>query len=173
MCLYARHHTAVIAKKDLICYKIVNLKDHTEKSVYEYAEDGKIKTINYKLEKLPEPIFRSLFYNFVYKLGETYFCDAFESEVQPHMCQVTQGFHSYQDIKYTGICCADDDNEVILKCIIPRGTKYFYGYTTYCSQTIRIIAWKCKGGRWHKCQDYPSLLSKMLKAIKNIYIHFN
>lgn len=104
----------LIASKNIICYKIV-LKTKEKNKVTAYMNPSHI----YTLEKLNKKIKLNVHqYNLRYHIYE--------------------GYHSiitkdYLKRKYTLI-----DNMVYVKCIIPKGTKYYKNVTEMVSENIII-----------------------------------
>lgn len=134
MCLYTDNYRAKRADRPIECYKTVNLADPVP------------------MHK-PGEVFESLYYGFSYGIGRTY--------TEKDFCPVTwnnlvnNGFHSFKSLDN-----AEEDGHInvtrpgfILKCEIPAGAWYFKGADgcDYCSDSIRVIAWKYPGPEmpWH------------------------
>lgn len=116
MCLITRNSIPIIAKKDIICYKIYLKKEGYLSSPY----FGHIPSVQNFTELESNPTSFDCKY-FIYK-----------------------GFHSFKHLKdakrdtqfypflYT--------NNIIYKCIIPKGSKYyrglFAGSVSYCSESL-------------------------------------
>jgi len=89
-------------------------------------------------------IFVSFFYGFEYKKGKIYQIDSFGVEAYSTMFyEIYQGFHSYNSYEialrqpeFSGF-----HKSKIIKCIIPKGTKYLKNDTEIVSTAIKII--KC------------------------------
>ena len=161
MCLASNQNTAKIAKKDIECYKVVTL--------YTEANEEQLTR-----PTLPEEFF-SKFRYFKYVLGKTYVCDNFEKEV-PRMI-IKYGFHSYADLTEAYYSCAYTPHittdsygrqavkeEVLLKCIIPKGAFYFDGtadtLNQYCSDKIKVVAWKRHWNvKWYQGNSDENLVS--------------
>ena len=95
------HPNALIAKKDIVCYK----------QMYTIGV-GEIR------------IFRSPFFNFEYKFDKLYElekpCELYEDQ-EPGL--IHRGFHSYaklQTARNLNTC-----NRIITQCIIPQGAEYY------------------------------------------------
>lgn len=123
MCLCTTQVTPSVACKDIICYKVVNPANM----------DG---------------VFRSMFQEFRYSLGVKYVEKKFTGIVRAH--NVREGFHSYRTISvaqnHRGYA-----PYVLIKCVIPKGSRYYESYTgaEYCSDTLIPVAWKpLRSGKW-------------------------
>lgn len=148
MCLHAENNKATVAEKDLICFKVTHIV--TEKRICRRERIKGGMLTHYEYVSLEYPEFTSLWYDFTYKYGKTYECDKFKN--RSLLYEITHGFHSWRDSCFNTakMSCIGSNNEVILKCIIPKGTKYYYDRSHYCSQKIRVIGWKRPGERkWH------------------------
>lgn len=113
MCFFIdeKHPNKKIAKKDITCYKILS------------------KSWN------------SYYRNFKYELDTIYECPSslFIEKSGPSDI-ITLGFHSYSNKKEAiGVC--GDRFAIIVKCIIPKGTEYYYNskYKEYVSNKIKVI----------------------------------
>lgn len=123
MCLATNQTEPLVAKKDITCYKVV----YPAK-----AGDG---------------VFHSEFRNFEYSLGTRYAEKEFPGTVAVHA--VHKGFHSYRTIEVARI--RESAPLVLLKCVIPKGSRYYESYTRdqYCSDTLIPVAWKpLWKGKW-------------------------
>lgn len=164
MCLNSKDKECKVAKETITCYKVVM-----------------------KVERDGMPALVSTIYDFLYKIGESY--EIGEGEYFPlkgHPCTnfgakgkekgysttLNHGFHSYKRLKDAKDSCTyncayaplplDWRNflgEVILKCEIPKGARYWTGnqrwyddkYAEYCSDQIRVVAWKLRDEKtWRK-----------------------
>lgn len=131
----------ITPKKDIVCYKV--LKVYNDKS----------------------SVFVSEFQSFHYELGHTYSTNKNKPkivETVPTLCRwkiVIEGdaFHSFKTVmgakgyckKYGYSSSVNDYNYVIVKCVIPKESKYIYegdydnswgtGYKSYASQMIKPI----------------------------------
>lgn len=125
MCLFTRLGEACTAEKDITCYKVVYPGDRW---------------------KLPANVFKSVVMDFQYKVGETYDEPEFRSTsaLDVNTCSrlVFKGFHSYRKLSEATLWAMKWT--IILKCVIPAGSRYFYDpdKTQYCSDKLRIVAWR-------------------------------
>lgn len=134
MCLYTQQKTAEIAQKNITVYKTVYITEQ------------------------PELIISSALRFFKYKIGLSYkesrWNDSSKSLLIPSLLRmVNYGFHSY--VKYWDAFRICGTNKAVLKCVIPKGTKYFLGEDgtgdkNYCSEELRVVAYKLNGlGDWY------------------------
>lgn len=148
MCLYTQQTDAKKAKAPIICYKTARLVTDTETYNMHTAhpvEDADCSML--------DPVLRSMYYRFQYRLNQPYRCKDFKTSVNNF---VNEGFHSYKNEAYAQKEC-DTRDEVVLKCRIPRGAKYFEGDSPssprqYCSDRIEILGWRYRNeepGKWH------------------------
>jgi len=129
-----------IAEKDIVCYKVVDIKIFSDKEVI-----------------------KGMWHEFIYKLHKTY------EEPKPfkrgcNKIEIETGFHSYADIKNTIYYVKNSYvvNEyydpkliktqqaktniflstVIVKCVIPKGAEYYYNerQQEYVSNKIRLVS---------------------------------
>lgn len=124
MCLDIKNRFTypVQAEEDIICYKVV---------LGPYF-DNKNK-VN----------FRSVYYNFEYKLNGIYREPTFV--YYPIIPKIFKGFHSYKELSTAEIVESNCSNIVsILKCKIPKNASYYESKDgdQYCSNKIEILAWK-------------------------------
>lgn len=122
MCLHSNQSKPFTAEKDITCYKIVNPANM----------DG---------------AFRSEFREFKYYLGDKYVEKDFPGTV--YSCTVHKGFHSYRTIAVAQFHASTP--YVLIKCVIPKGSRYYESYTKeeYCSDTLIPVAWKpLRSGKW-------------------------
>ena len=118
MCLKSKAFYPKKAKEDIVCYKRL------------------------LLPSIPSPkdndCFISPFYAFVWKLGEEYTAEKatsikYEANYYGNWCKIENGyFHTFVHYKD----CDDITNgltDVIVKCIIPKGTYYYEGVINYSS----------------------------------------
>lgn len=125
--------------------------------------------------------FRSSFYGFEYELGVLYSLKETDDFILNNplvggMLYVNVGFHSFATLAQAKEDCLEYDKEyiksfltlqylpnsyteVILKCEIPEGAKYWTGnkdidhknFMEYCSNKIKVVGWKFKGEKnWRK-----------------------
>lgn len=120
MCLYITDREIQIAKKDIICYKIL-IKER-KKWIYRIFHKS---------------TYRAPFYiHHTYQLKELN--DLGRSLIVYTDCEVHSGFHSFVDIQ-DAKCKLDEWSETqrgwtIVKCIIPKGAEFVKG-TIYKSPT--------------------------------------
>lgn len=148
MCLYTKQHKPDVAKKTIICYKAVRYQKVKDAVTYFFSE----------------------FYGFCYEIGKEYIVkkgkeisfpddESYLPKEKNH--SILYGFHSYARLK-DAIGTIDYSNyEVILKCEIPAGAKYWTGnidmyeegdrnYKEYCSERIKVVAWRYKkDSKWN------------------------
>ena len=141
MCLYPTTNSAKVADHDIICYKVVQV-DIGDKMMHSNHD-----------------------WNHVYELDKTYRENRFNKKLRYEITYLTYGFHSYMKvsraqrnaIKLNGCSWASSDGRhVIIKCIIPKGARYYEGSSgetamigEYCSNRIKVVAWRTMYGRWH------------------------
>lgn len=121
MCLRTTQRRADTAKNKIVCYKVARLLDE-------------------------KPTFVSMFMNFRYKSGgmprreKNFRCISRNSAVY-------HGFHSYTAMRHAYRMANWYD--VILKCEIPPGSRYYTSADgcEYCSNRIKVIAWRRKDKR--------------------------
>lgn len=151
MCMITKQTEPEVAKKAIRCYKTV----HT-------AFDG---------HGCPR-YFMSPYYRFYYSPGQTYNTSEWEKRTsfstkhepvhENGDVVISYGFHSFGRVKDALNEIVDKSTEVVLMCEIPEGARYFTGnryyfnnsdpnYREYCSEQIKVIAWKRKGDgeTWH------------------------
>ncbi len=124
MCLYTTQKRAGYTDKPIVCYKVV----------------CKYTSIS---------VFISMYRGFEYELGKlrkekSFKCMPRESGA------VYYGFHSYRTIKEASSWASSMD--VILKCEIPAGSRFYKSVTNteYCSNRIKVLAWRrMKETKWH------------------------
>lgn len=155
MCLYTQQTDAKEAKAPIICYKIARL-------ITEPASLGCT---------LRDPVLRSLYYEFSYRLNRLYRCNDFKTSVKDF---VYEGFHSYKNEVRAQMEC-DPQDEVVLKCRIPRGAMYFEGDNPhqYCSDRIEILGWRYgieKPGKWHfKGGNALQTKRSLMDVLRNLF----
>lgn len=120
MCFYAytkEQATAKRATEDIVCYKTLYIIENNN-------------------------IFKSVVKGFIYRLGTTY-KEWFiklkrdnKGEYYNGNCWYgNRGFHSFIE----PLNWVMEKNEVMIKCIIPKGTKYYTNKSEYFSSRIKII----------------------------------
>lgn len=119
MCLIIRKNAkAKTAKKDIVCYKVL------------------VKWINPFLTREFIEIFETPFFKMPVHIGDEYgdvnlktsICNVFPREEWG----VDDGYHSLETFEdaadyVSRLMCCNRQNYVIVKCIIPKGTKYYQG----------------------------------------------
>lgn len=117
MCLITNNLHKYIAEKDIVCYKIVNLRDN--------------KIISY-------------WYDFIYELNKKYTIPVLQPIFRKNgNIRIEKGFHSYRNLyiaKY--YICYDMFNllpEIIVKCIVPKGSEYYINSKEMVSNQIIIV----------------------------------
>lgn len=141
MCLTKKYKTECkTAKADIVCYKVV----YKPSSVMKSLILGK---------RLTDFHFISLYENYFYSLGFRYIEPSFDPNAGE---TVTKGFHSYvkEEVAHAvfmTIVPNMPENIVMLRCTIPAGAKYYEGVDgDYCSNMIRIDAWKGVHTLWNE-----------------------
>lgn len=138
MCLETGMKYAAITDKDIICYKCVNPGEINGLHLHEFGS------------------FYSFYYHFTYEVGKEYeekkFKNRPEKDIFGRRRFVNNGFHSFKYLRDARIECSS--YSIILKCVIPAGSRYFYGiynflYNTYCSDKLKIVAWRTRDGKWN------------------------
>ena len=103
-----------IAKKDIVCWK--------------FFERGKT-------------VLRSFYYNSIYRIGETYTTKRFTH--CPYTDAIEKGRHSYSSLRLAELSANrfSNMNTVMVKCVIPKSTKYYYNGKDqeYVSLAIKLI----------------------------------
>lgn len=120
MCLITNNTRKYIAEKDIVCYKIVNIKG--------------TEIISY-------------WFGFPYELGRKYITQALQPIfIKNGDIRIKEGFHSYRnlDIAKDYIHCAMFNllPEIIVKCIVPKNSEYYISSKEMVSNQI-IIVEKC------------------------------
>ena len=117
MCLLTNNLHKYIAEKDIVCYKIVNLRDN--------------KIISY-------------WYDFIYELNRKYTTQV----LQPIFTKkgniyIEKGFHSYRNLgiakDYIYYDMFNLLPEIIVKCIVPKGSEYYINNKEMVSNQIIIV----------------------------------
>lgn len=134
----------VVPDKPVTCYKAMRPIDY----------GSAVKASDYK--------FRSEYMGYIYTLGEDYSlrgsADFPEANLDGLRMRVDEGFHSYARLEDAYCYCVYENMSnqrlgikplVLVECEIPAGARYWVGdeggYSGYCSDRIRILAWK----PWH------------------------
>lgn len=105
MCLITDWKTPHIAEEDIICYK-----------VYEDSWNG------YASPYIGSPI---------PKFNKITHVDCFQEKIVKNQCH--HGFHSFKNRKDNRFIPDIICNTRVFECIIPKGTKYYEGHTTFSS----------------------------------------
>lgn len=126
MCLYTKSSYSIVAKKDILCYKLLVLKDDKYISPYMGLE-YKINAFNYPLDLCENIRFFRLY-------SDSYFFE------------VDKGFlHSYtfngaksSNIFYDIVCAPN--TFYLFECYIPKGSKYFISHNKeqICSDKLFV-----------------------------------
>ena len=113
-----------IATRDIVVYKCVTRRYR-------------------RMDVQPGRYYAKVYTSFAYQLGYHYYQTghslkkmfSFKKEsFWPHRIEVNRGLHSFKrkpDIFGDGV--------VTLRCIIPKGAKYFVGHEDYCSSQLIIV----------------------------------
>ena len=114
MCLVT-NNPEQIAKEDITCYKVV------------FLEDNKLLSFYYGFEYI---------LNNLYTTGILYIRDIIE---EVYIC-IERAFHSYTSLDYAMkfLQAYEINNAVIVKCIIPKGAKFYQDYECFASNQIII-----------------------------------
>lgn len=116
MCLIT-NNSEQIAKEDITCYKVVSLKDKKLLSFY------------YDFEYILNNLYKTTI-TFIHCQAEGYIC-------------IEEAFHSYKSLRrameilYARLIY--NDNNVVVKCIIPKGAKYYQNNQCFASNQLIII----------------------------------
>lgn len=136
MCLYLKENKKpFIANEDIVCYKVVFKGANQYRSPYTCTL--------YKLNTIMNDSVRITKQKTQYYNGETtWSISAGGFHVYPTLNEAkTHIFKEYEILKEKGK--AELYNFTILKCIIPKDTKYyigtFSGMKSYCSKSLKII----------------------------------
>ena len=117
MCLLTNQINPNIADKSIVCYKIFYIKNNTLRSYY--------KHFLYKLDKL-------------YKSNLVKEKATFETESFNFMINV--GIHSFTNtFQPEEIISHSDDKSVLVECIIPQGSEYYFGIFPTYPNKMRLI----------------------------------
>ena len=117
MCLLTNNTHKYIAEKDIVCYKIVYLRDN--------------KIISY-------------WYDFIYELNRKYTTQVLQPifTKKGNIC-IEKGFHSYRNLgiakDYIYYDMFNLLPEIIVKCIVPKGSEYYINNKEMVSNQIIIV----------------------------------
>lgn len=117
MCLITNNTRKYIAEKDIVCYKIVNIRD--------------TEIISY-------------WYGFPYELNKKYTIQVLRPIFMKNDdIRIEEGFHSYRnlDIAKGYVYCSMLNllPEIIVKCIVPKGSEYYISSDEMVSNQIIIV----------------------------------
>ena len=143
-----------------MCFTISKLKPNKLKANFDipcwkvYNYDG--RTYNSGLQQNG---FRSEYYKFDYKFGETY-----EGELQPHNdgSSVSIGFHSFTS--YREARSYSNGKQIVILCYIPKGSSFYHnpevGFSQYCSNNISISDRTEKEARLSPLEKFMNFLNR-------------
>lgn len=117
MCLITNNIRRYIAEKDIVCYKIVNIRD--------------TEIISY-------------WFDFIYELNKKYTTQVLQPIPAPNgSIRIEEGFHSYRNIyaakKELYYSLMKSLPTVIIKCIVPKGSEYYIDSDEMVSNQIIIV----------------------------------
>lgn len=101
MCFITNNTRKYIAKKDIVCYKVVNLKN---KEIYSY------------------------WYGFIYELNKKYALRTLQPiSLDFNYIRIEEGFHSYKYMSSANkhLNAYKLPEEAIVKCIVPKDSEYY------------------------------------------------
>lgn len=132
-------HLTIENGKLYFCTNIGSLdgSDCYDKKGYKYSWvfDDRVTEINGEAPVFTT-LYQTIYQYFTVKIGETY-----TSPLEKNNDTVHMGLHSYASIRDTQYSILV--NEVIAKCIIPKGASYykgrFGGYTSYASDILTYV----------------------------------
>ena len=155
MCLTVTWRKSKVARKPIICYKLM----------FPYGNGGEGPcVIHMDIHPNMKPVyFNSTVCRMKYELSAEYaegkFMEALP-EGWSRNCDIMYGFHSYPRLKDAEYERNDRAYVVVVKCEIPAGARYRKGnrkhwiwgddrYFEYCSDKIKVLAWKHPyTGKW-------------------------
>lgn len=117
MCLLTNNIHKYIAEKDIVCYKIVNLRD---KEIISY------------------------WFEFPYELNRKYTTQVLQPIfTKKDNIRIEKGFHSYRTLgiakDYIYYDMFNLLPEIIVKCIVPKGSEYYINSKEMVSNQIIIV----------------------------------
>jgi hypothetical protein len=122
-----------IAKKDIVCYKLVFLGKNDNTFIPEYAYT---EGFRYKLKKI------AYAKNMKGKRIKKFLVAKHKSRYEDYKFEVDEGIHSYM-LPFESY----GEGEIVLKCIIPKGTEYLRNDTEYVSLKLKPIEIYSRGTR--------------------------
>lgn len=157
MCLTVTCRKSKVAKKPIICYKLM----------FPYGNENEGEgqcVIHMDIHPNMKPVyFNSTVCRMKYELGAEYtegkFTEALPGTWSGGSYDIQYGFHSYSRLKDAEYMRNRRAYVVVVKCEIPAGARYWKGnrerwprdgnYFEYCSDKIRVLAWKHPyTGKW-------------------------
>ena len=117
MCLITNNLHKYIAEKDIVCYKIVNLRGNE---------------------------ITSYWFEFPYELNRKYTTQVLQPIPAPYdNIRIEKGFHSYRNL-YTAkgdiwLSLIESLPKVIVKCIVPKGSEHYINSQEMVSNQIIIV----------------------------------
>ena len=116
MCLITNDTRKYIAEKDIVCYKVVNIQD---KEITSY------------------------WFNFSYELNRKYTIQVLQPIFMKNdNIRIEEGFHSYRNLDTAKdyIYCSMFNllPEIIVKCIVPKGSEYYISSKEMVSNQLII-----------------------------------
>lgn len=130
MCLESKTIFPKIAKKDIICYKVIDIENYSVfNKDYQYDEHKTNKASNFY-----ELIIRILFY---FVCRKKYLFIRYYSGI-------LHSFSSKNQAQYLLYKLNKTDSYVIWECVIPKGSLYFEGhYNEYGSRKLKLVRKLC------------------------------
>ena len=89
-------------------------------------------------------MYRTMYQNTLIEIGKTYTSNIIRGEMSPNT--ITVALHSYADVERTKFEKHFGWQVVVIRCIIPRGSRYYVGkfasYKSYASNKLKYVE-KC------------------------------
>ena len=130
MCLESKTIFPKIAKEDIICYKVIDIKGYSVYNRSYQYDEHKINKANGGSRLIKDILF--------------YF---FDREKYPFVRYVFGTLHSFAFEKYAlnlFIRLRKNDSYTIWECVIPKGSLYFEGrYYEYGSRKLKLVRRIC------------------------------